>query len=96
MTKANEYVKMIRRNEIFSFSKGEPCVMANDNKEKNKSFNNFLILIIAAVVLVAAVTITIFFLTRDDTKEPPDKDEYLPQDYGDEPSGLDDEYTARY
>ena len=59
---------------------------------QNSNIKKFLILIIAVVVIVAAVATGIFFATRGGT----DGKEYLPKDYNGEPSGLDDDYSARY
>ena len=52
----------------------------------------FLCLIIGAVVLVAAVAVGIFFATRGGSND----NEFLPKDYYGEPSGLDEDHTARY
>ena len=61
---------------------------------KSNGMKIFIILMITAIVLIAAAAVTIFFVTRDDGT--PTDEEYLPKDYGDDPSGLDDDYTARY
>ncbi len=59
---------------------------------KNHSLKMFIILIAAAVVLIAGVAVTVYLVTRDGG----DQKEYLPMDYGNDPSGLDDEYSQRY
>ena len=74
--------------------------MNNTNNETNKkttapqnsSMTKFLCLIIGAIILVAAVAVTVFLITRDNGNDT----EYLPKDYGSDPSGNDDDYTARY
>ena len=65
---------------------------------KSGNMKKFLILIIAALVLIAGAAVAVYFITRDDKKddEKGELSEYLPKDYGDDPSGQDDEYTARY
>ena len=61
----------------------------------NNNMKKFLILIVAAVVIVAAVAVGIFFATRGNS----DGKDYLPNTdlwNGEDPSGSDDEHTARY
>lgn len=61
----------------------------------NSNMKKFLILIIAVVVIVAAVGVGIFFATRGGDSA----DQYLPDNdlwSGEDPSGADDDHTARY
>ncbi len=61
----------------------------------NSNMKKFLILIIAAVVIVAGVAVGIFFATRGGS----DGKEYQPNNdlwSGEDPSGYDDDHTARY
>ena len=70
-----------------------------DNTPVNNTNNNmkkFLILIVAAVVIVAAVAVGIFFATRGNDGN---GDDVLPNNdlwSGEDPSGADDDHTARY
>lgn len=57
-----------------------------------KNLKLFIILIAVAALLIVGVSVTVYLATRDDG----DQSDYLPKDYGDDPSGLDDEYTGRY
>lgn len=57
-----------------------------------KNLKLFVILIAVAALLIVGVTVTVYFVTRDDSNQ----SDYLPKDYGDDPSGLDDEHTGRY
>ena len=66
--------------------------MDKSTAPKNNSIKIFLILVTSAIVLALGVTLTVFLLSRDSSPA----NEYLPKDYGDDPSGLDDDYSARY
>ena len=60
----------------------------------NNNMKKFMVLIIAVVVLVAAVAVGIFIATRGT-----DGKEYQPNNdlwSGEDPSGYDDDHTARY
>ena len=67
--------------------------MEKKNESKNNSLKIFLILSIIAVVLVVGVTLAVYFITKEPKKL--DK-EYPGIDYGEDPSGGDEEYTNRY
>ena len=62
----------------------------------NNNMKKFLILIVAAVVLVAAVAVGIFLATRGgnagDNEHLPNTDLWS----GEDPSGYDEDHTARY
>ena len=65
----------------------------NSSASKNSSLKIFLILSIIAVVLVVGVTLAVYFITRE--PDAPQK-EYPGIDYGEDPSGGDEDFTNRY
>ena len=61
-----------------------------------KGLKIFIILISCVAVILLGVGIAIFVKTCNDTDDNIEPEEYLPKDYGDDPSGLDGDHTARY
>ena len=57
-----------------------------------KSLKIFIILISCVLVVTLGVGIGVFIYTRTHS----DIGDHAPKDWGEDPSGIDDEYTARY
>ncbi|MBQ9115610.1 MAG: hypothetical protein IJY04_01160 [Clostridia bacterium] len=60
---------------------------------KGNNLKIFLILLISAIVLAVGVTVAVLLIGGGSSST---DDDYLPKDYGEDPSGLDEDHTARY
>ncbi|MBR2460909.1 MAG: hypothetical protein IKB34_06745 [Clostridia bacterium] len=73
--------------------------MNNTQNRKNRTVNNLLAFMIRAVMLVIASSLVMLMISCGGGCSGCNGDsdtDYLPKDYGNDPSGLDDEHTARY
>ena len=86
MTYPNKYAKMYLTNNY-------PSLMEITMK---KNLKIFIILISCVAVILVGVGIALLVKSCSDSPDDVEPEEYLPKDYGDDPSGLDDDHTARY